>query len=199
MMKNRIFSALLFFLSCSLIAYAGNLTPRDFDRLDGQGASGRKVELIESDRQLEIRAYPVGSLKGLALKVDRRKPDKPVLVLGYRFDTDPTKQLVRRALLGMELKEGFRAFKDPLSTDYDRIVVSNQGLASPLALFKLDPEPETLYPNDSSALAQTQADAARREPAGEELAPELDENGTITPFFANEKLFLKQERDLLRR
>src|SRR6478672_2141360 len=69
----------------------------DYDRLDGVGRSGKKVNVIEWEGNLEVHVYPGGSLKGLALKLDKRNKDKPVMVIGYRFNDNPGVQLIRRA------------------------------------------------------------------------------------------------------
>lgn len=161
----------------------------DFDRLDGTGESRKKVDVIEWEGNLEVHVYPKGSLKGLALKLDNRD-DKSVLVIGYRFDNQPKKQLIRRAILGIDLKPGFRAFRDPSAIDYDKIVISNNGLSNQVAHYKLDPEPKQLYPDghpenrvEHASITQTQQDGAHRIPAASKPKPtEIDEYGTIKPF-----------------
>ncbi|MCM2279166.1 MAG: hypothetical protein NDJ89_13905 [Oligoflexia bacterium] len=205
--KFASFLAILFILPLASALGGATADPdADYDRLDGRGASGKKVDVIEWEGNLEIHVYPVGSLKGLALKLDKRNKDKPVMVIGYRFDSDTQKQLIRRAILGIDLREGFRAYKDPMTTDYDKIVISNNGLASPLALFKLDQDPKQLYPDGHPALAANDPKKPEaRQPAGSapqgavQEAPELDENGTIRPFFSEQKRFLRDEMNMLRR
>ena len=168
----------------------------DYDRLDGKGLSGKKVDVVEWEGNLEINVYPAGSLKGLALKIDKRKEDKPVMVIGYRFDNDPSKQLIRRAILGIELKEPLKVYKDPDAKDYDKIVISNNGLATPLTAYRLDPEPRQLYPDGHPALVKNEGkgpapikDEPRvRKPASAENArPGLidPDDGTIQPFFTH--------------
>src|SRR5438045_1130880 len=114
---------LLPLLALGLIAAAP--ADDDYDRLDGKGASGKKVQVIEWEGNLEIHVYPAGGLAGLALKLDKRNKDRPVMVIGYRFDNSPKQQLIRRAILGINLREGFKAFRDPSADDYDKIVISN--------------------------------------------------------------------------
>src|SRR4051812_30563328 len=72
----------------------------DYDRLDGMGSSGKKVQVIEWEGNLEIHVYPSGSLQGLSLKIDRANKERPVMVIGYRFDA-AKKPLIRRAILGI--------------------------------------------------------------------------------------------------
>jgi hypothetical protein len=184
-------------LLCALTLHAAHAAgpqgQEDFDRLDGTGDSGKKVNVIEWEGNLEIHVYPGGSLKGLALKLDKRNKDKPVMVIGYRFNTDTSKQLIRRAILGIDLKEGFKAYRDPSSgSEYDKIVISNNGQGGNTVAFKLDPEPTQLYPDGHPMLAKQAApeQVEERAPAAfkakapvENPATTLDEDGTIQPFF----------------
>src|SRR5687767_8204018 len=97
---------MIFFVMCGLTSgpgYSSSVAEDPdplFDRLDGTGRSGKKVDVIEWEGNLEIHVYPKGSLKSLALKLDKRNKDKTVMVIGYRFNNDPGKQLIRRAILG---------------------------------------------------------------------------------------------------
>lgn len=177
----------------------------DYDRLDGKGPSGKKVHVIEWEGNLEIHVYPVGSLSGLALKLDKRNKDKPVMVIGYRFDNNPKEQLIRRAILGIDLREGFKTYRDPTADGYDKIIISNNGLSSEVVAYKLDPEPTQLYPDGhpantklasqehgpgapglkagrapAAAAKRSTADSAR--PDEKPLANEHGEDGTIQPF-----------------
>ena len=158
----------------------------NYDRLDGKGPSGKKVHVIEWEGNLEIHVYPMGSLKGLALKLDKRNKDKPVMVIGYRFNDDSEKQLIRRAILGINLKEGFKAYKDPSADEYDKIIISNNGLSDQVMAYKLDPEPSQLYPDGHPALAKTEEtkprSARERKPASEEPDANEVEDGFIKPF-----------------
>src|SRR4051812_14727852 len=158
----------------------------DFDRLDGTGTSGKTVQVIDWEGNMEIHVYPKGSLKGLALKIDRKDKNKPVMVIGYRFGDNPSQQLIRRALMTMPLQEGFKTFKDPSEPEFDKIIISNNGLSGDLVAFKLDPEPKQLYPDGHPALAQTAAKKEERKPASKPVyAPQdtnIDEDGRITPF-----------------
>jgi opacity protein-like surface antigen len=177
----------------------------DYDRLDGMGASGKKVNVVEWEGNLEVHVYPGGSLRGLALKLDKRNKDKPVMVIGYRFDSDPDKQLIRRAILGITLNEGFKVYRDPSAgSEYDKIVISNNGLAGDMVAFHTDPAPTQLYPDGHPALANgpdggkngwqngnpaaPAANADARQPAstkeGSMDRPKAKiEDGTIQPFF----------------
>jgi hypothetical protein len=164
----------------------------DFDRLDGVGKSGKTVQVIDWEGNMEIHVYPKGSLKGLALKIDRKDKSKPVMVIGYRFADNPKVQLIRRALLTMPLTEGFKAYNDKSEPEFDKVIISNNGLAD-LALFKLDPEPKQLYPDGHPALAES-AKKEDRNPAGKaqragqvpqeksQDTSTVDEDGRITPF-----------------
>lgn len=129
-------------------AGAGNSDPDpDFDRLDGKGKSRRRVDVIEWEGNLEIHVYPGGGLRGLALKLDDRDKDRKVMVIGYRFDTQPDQQLIRRAILSVPFYQGFKVFRDPSSgAEYDKVVISNSTLGKPLLAYKTEPEPSQLYP-----------------------------------------------------
>lgn len=169
----------------------------EYDRLDGKGKSGKKVDVVEWEGNLEIHVYPQGSLAGLALKLDKKNKDKPVMVIGYRFKGDAKTQHVRRAVLGVAFHEGFKAYKDPSADGYDKIVISNNGLASPLVAYAIDPELKQLYPDGHPALASGAAEerkpASKRggegmseasaEGAKDAEVPSLDpETGAIHPF-----------------
>jgi hypothetical protein len=182
----------------------------NYDRLDGTGRSGKKVHVIEWEGNLELHVYPKGSLKGLALKLDDRDKKRPVMVIGYRFDNSPTGaagSLIRRAILGIELKSGFQVYKDPSEPDFDKILISNNGLASPAVAYRTEGEPRQLYPDGHPALAAAApdtkpADSAEDAGGAEERVPAsgtrparkasarraaLDEDtGTIHPFFMRE-------------
>jgi hypothetical protein len=167
----------------------------DFDRLDGTGNSGKTVQVIDWEGNLEIHVYPKGSLKGLAMKIDRKNKDKPVMVIGYRFIDNPGAQLIRRALLTMPLSETFKVYKDPTENEFDKIIVSNNGLAGDLVPYKLEAEPKQLYPDGHPALADGQTSGEKKrgpaskqqtkQPADDQPAPGVDEDGRITPFFMN--------------
>lgn len=166
----------------------------DYDRLDGMGHSGEKVQVIEWEGNLEVHVYPAGSLKGLALKLDKRDKSKPVMVIGYRFVNDPKTQLIRRAILGITLADGFKTFKDPSESEFDKIIISNNTLSDSVVAFRLDPPPSQLYPDGSPALANGGGgtpDGSTRQPASSKVtapakdtAPDLDDDtGTIRPFY----------------
>jgi hypothetical protein len=201
MKKPFALSALTAVLACLLClsvhsaSAAGSPSNDDYDRMDGTGASGKKVNVIEWEGNLEIHVYPGGSLKGLALKLDKRNKDKPVMVIGYRFDSDSKKQLIRRAILGIDLREGFKVYRDPSAgSEYDKIVISNNGLSGEMIAYKLDPAPTQLYPDGHPALmagdsakptaVEKRVPASSGEGTNDRPAdPGADENGTIQPFF----------------
>jgi hypothetical protein len=126
----------------------------DYDRLDGKGPSGKKVDVVEWEGNLELHVYPKGSLVGLGLKIDEETKGKKVMVISYRFNNAPNAPLIRRALISIPFAARFQAFKDPTADDYDKIIISNNGLSGQLLTFRLDPPPTQLYPDGHPALAQ---------------------------------------------
>jgi len=148
-MKKIALVSIALFLAAAASVFAdqpGVDPDKDYDRLDGRGTSGKRVDVIEWEGNLEVHVYPKGSLKGLALKLDDRNENKPVMIIGFRFDGAPQKQLIRRAILGVPFREGsYRAYVDPSGDEYDKVIVSMNQLAS-LAEMKLDPKPTQLYP-----------------------------------------------------
>ncbi len=191
--------ALIFIVYLTLysVAYAGGSDGQDnYDRLDGTGSSGKKVHVIEWEGNLEIHVSPKGSLRGLGLKLDQREKGKTVMVISYRFDTNPKSPLIRRAILGIPFSEGFKTYRDPSEPDYDKIIVSNNGLAQPLIAYQLDSEPSQLYPEGHPALAKKEEGEADRKPAfsqpksspGKSRKPasvDDEEEGRVKPFFMN--------------
>jgi hypothetical protein len=139
----------------------------DYDRLDGHGRSGKKVNVIEWEGNLEIHVYPGGSTKSLALKIDDRDPAKKVMVIGYRFHSNPGQQLVRRNVLGIPMASGFKVYRDPRSgTEYDKFVISNSAAGSPLVAYQTEPGPSQLYPEGHDAVAEKKrAEPETRQPA----------------------------------
>ncbi len=179
-------------------AQAAAPTEEEYDRLDGMGASGKKVNVIEWEGNLEVHVYPAGSLKGLALTIDRKTKDKPVMVIGYRFNDNPGKQLIRRAIIdGISLTDNFRAYRDTSAGEYDKIVITNNNLDKVLSAYKLEAKPTQLYPDGHPALvaqaskadddrrpaaaAARNAEAAKADQAREDRA-NLEDSGTIRPF-----------------
>ena len=79
------------------------------------------------------------------------------MVIGYRFEGDPKTQLVRRAILGIPIGDTFKVYRDKSADDYDKIIISNNGLAlsNTLSEYKLESEPKQLYPDGHPALAET--------------------------------------------
>ncbi len=210
-MKNYQLAVLSLSIALSLSAVrAGTAGDDNFDRLDGTGRSGKRVDVIEWEGNLEIHVYPAGSLKGLALKLDKKPGTKEkVMVIGYRFANAPDEQLVRRAILGIPISENFQVFRDPSADEYDKIVVSNNGLAKPLVAFKTEGAPAQLYPDGHPAnergLAGEERDPARERDkkqeqqrrraksesesqlADEDMNAAEDEEGRVQPFFMKRK------------
>lgn len=145
-MKVFALGSILTFLLTTMSILAAEPDP-DFDRLDGKGLSGKKVDVIEWEGNLEVHVYPKGSLAGLAMKIDE-KDGRKIMVIGYRFTNNPSKQLIRRAILGIDLRNDFKAYRDSSADDYDKVIVSNHDLdgASTLASYRLDSAPSELYP-----------------------------------------------------
>jgi hypothetical protein len=137
----------------------------DYDRLDGRGASGKRVNVIEWEGNLEVHVYPAGSLSGLALKLDKNNA--------------PKKQLIRRAILGIPMHEGYHAYRDTSTGgEYDKVVVSNNGLSGEyMAAFQLDPEPTQLYPDGHPMLAQQAPADSNNEAAPAARTPDGSQSG----------------------
>jgi hypothetical protein len=156
-----------------------------FDRLDGTGPSGKKVDVVEWEGNLEVHVYPKGSLKGLSAKLDDRQQGKKVMVIGYRFGKE--RPLIRRAILGVPFDPNLKAFIEPGAKGYDKIGLSNRTLPAPWKPYKLDPAPAQWYPdgderneNDPAERTLTEAPRPRvkRIPAGDRAPrPEGSLNG----------------------
>lgn len=149
-----------------------------YDRLDGTGESGKKVNVIEWEGNLEVHVYPAGSLVGLALKLDEKNKGKRVLVIGYRFDNAPKTQIIRRNILGIPLREGFKAYRDPSADDYDKVVISNSTLSGQVTALRLDPPPTQLYPDGHPTLAKTNEEQAPAASGTRTGAQRVPANGT---------------------
>jgi hypothetical protein len=182
---------------------AANVDPdADYDRLDGAGKSGKKVDVIEWEDNLEIHVYPKGSTAGLGMKLDDTNKNKPVMVIAYRFVENPKTVLTRRAILGIPMVSNFKVYKDPMENDFDKFIISNNGLSGQVVSYRLDPTPTQLYPEgyaEAKARAQggnTRAPASVQQdtPAGMGNsgstngpgAPQVDDNGTVGEFFSND-------------
>ncbi|MGE0616534.1 MAG: hypothetical protein AB7P04_12940 [Bacteriovoracia bacterium] len=163
-----------------------------YDRMDGRGESGKRVDVVEWEGNLEIHVYPAGSLSGLALKLEKTK-DKAVMVIGYRFNNAPQKQLIRRAILGVPFAEGFKVYRDKSVDEYDKIIISNNALSGDVVAFKLDAEPKQLYPDGHPANGVAATEAQARKPAQNKAAAEtitdddlkgnhLKEKGAVKSF-----------------
>jgi hypothetical protein len=192
-MRWTAWAASFLLLACPSTRAAG---PSDlsFDRLDGTGPSGKKVDLIEWAGNLEIHVYPAGGLKGLGAVLDNKDKSRPVLVLAYRFDGNPKAKVIRRAILPANyMKSGFKAYRDPSAQGYDKIIFSNHGLSQQVVPYVLDPSPTQLYPDGhqkSRMLASTNPElqgkrnlalpsTTKKDSSKEELA---DESEAIRPF-----------------
>lgn len=207
-LKSKFFKSTAILLALGLTLSMGALTQAradadtDFDRLDGSGASHKKVNVIEWEGNLEIHVYPAGSVKGLALTIDRATKNKPVMVIGYRFNENPKQQLIRRAIIdGISLSDNFKAYKDPSADGYDKFIITNNTLGGGVAAYKLEPKPTQLYPDAETEVAAKalKANSENRIPANNTgynpaQAPdaasnqnardqaELEDSGTIHPF-----------------
>ena len=72
----RILIVVVAFLTGILTSYSVFAEELVFDRLDGTGPSGKTVDVIEWDGNLEIHVTPKTSLKGLGAKLDERTAGK---------------------------------------------------------------------------------------------------------------------------
>jgi hypothetical protein len=133
--------------------------PKEYDRLDGHGLTHKKVDVIEWENNLEIHVYPKGSLRALGMKIDRTNKDKPVMVIEYAFQ-GISYTLIRRAVLGIPLKEGFKTFQDLSADDYDKIIISNNTITAGVRPYPLAAAPTQLYPDHHPSLAQDESAAA---------------------------------------
>lgn len=169
----------------------------DFDRLDGTGKSGKRVNVIDWENNLEIHVYPAGSLIGLGLKIDDTAAKK-VMVISYRFDTQPKEPLIRRALLTMPLREGFKAYRDPSATDYDKIIVTQNSLSGEMLAYSLEKPPTQNYPDGhpaSRAVASQPSSESRQVSPGAESKYLGDESGEIPSYYRDRQA----ETQMLRR
>ncbi len=158
----------------------------DFDRLDGRGKSGKKVDVIEFAGNLEIHVYPGGSTLGLSIRLDKRNKKKPVAVIAYRFNSAPNTPLIRRVIISIPLNENFKVYRDRTITEYDKFIITNHDLDKQLAKVKLDSPPKHLYPKEHpKRMSQKKFDGDQRTPAKtspQQNNPPVDENSTIKPF-----------------
>jgi len=130
-----------------------NQEPKEFDRLDGHGPTGKKVDVIEWENNLEIHVYPKGSLRTLGLKIDRepKTTKNAVMVIEYAFNGVPY-TLIRRAILSIPMNDNFKAFQETAADGYDKIIISNNTLADGVRPYTLAPAPTQLYPDYHPAL-----------------------------------------------
>lgn len=120
--------------------------PPEYDRLDGKGPSGKRVDVIEWEQNLEIHAYPVGSIHSLSLKLIENEQKKKIMVIGYRFNHQPQKELIRRAIVSVPLKQGFRAYRATDVDDFDKVIVSMNSLQGDVVAFRFNPQPSAEWP-----------------------------------------------------
>jgi hypothetical protein len=141
--KTLVLSAIVFGLGATLSVIAEDEV---FDRLDGKGPSGKRVDVIEWEGNLEVHVYPKGSIKGLSAKLDDRVEGKKVMVIGYRFGAKE-RPLVRRAILGVPFQPALQAFSDSSEKDFDKLALSNRLLTGKWKPYTLDPAPAQWYPD----------------------------------------------------
>lgn len=174
----------LFALVSGLITSYSVFAEELYDRLDGRGASGVRIDVIEWEDNLEIHAYPKGSMKGLSAKLDDRTEGKKVMVIGYRFEGMKT-PLVRRAILGIPMSKNFKGYVDTSPKDYDKLAISIQSLTKPWNSYQLEAAPKQWYPegdprneeevSDKPVLSEKKAVEKNRAPSSvKEKAKEED-------------------------
>lgn len=168
MIRSFVLATLFVSMSLSSVHAARVQEPKEFDRLDGKGASGNKVDIVEWEGNLEIHVYPKGGLKSLGMKVDRKSETTKdaVMVIEYAFNGVPH-TLIRRAVLSVKMPDTFFAYRDPSAKDYDKVIVSGTKLAN-YPSFPLAPAPTQLYPDFHPSLEVKDAPAKKmgnQEPA----------------------------------
>ncbi len=177
MMRSFALVALLVSMSFSTANAARVQEPKEFDRLDGKGASGKKVDVIEWEGNLEIHVYPKGGLKSLGMKIDHKSETTKdaVMVIEYAFNGVPH-TLIRRAVLSVKMPDRFFAHRDPSAKDYDKIIVSGTKLAN-YPTFPLAPGPTQLYPDFHPSLEVEDAAPSKKmsgQPSKESPAKNFD-------------------------
>lgn len=169
------------------------LEPKEYDRLDGHGATAKKVDFIEWEGNFEVHVYPKGSLKTLGMKIDHESKSTKgaVMVMELGFQGVPY-TLIRRAPLFISLPDAFQAFQDETTADYDKIIVSGHSITG-VKKFTLHAPPTQLYPDyhpalteDASLAEEPPAKPAQRKSASESVAPafetsdhEFSDRGTV--------------------
>lgn len=168
----------------------------DFDRLDGTGPSGCKVDAIEWKKNLEFHIYPMGCMATLGFKVDDKNQDKPVLVVEYK-PSNGQKKFVKRVLIGdADVKGKFKVYEDKSAhvakKPYDKFIVSKQDFAKSKDVIiskRVGDEPKVLYPEGHPAIAEknekrTPSSGAvpESQSTGGTAAKQVDENGSIGSF-----------------
>ena len=163
----RIF-LIIFALLTGLITSVSVFAEEVFDRLDGTGPSGKKVNVIEWEGNLEFHVYPKGSLKGLGAKLDDREKGKKVMVIGYRVGAK-SRPLVRRAILGVPFQKELKAFVDASEKEFDKLAISNRPLSGNWKPYRLDAPPALWYPDgdERNEEAPSYLGEFKREPSSE--------------------------------
>ena len=171
-MRRKFISALLVALTFALavpVHAKGTRVqePKDFDRLDGHGPTAKKVDVIEWEGNLEIHVYPKGALKSLGMKIDHdsKSTKNNVMVIEYGFN-GVAYTLIRRAILSIPMPDTFKAFRDESATDYDKIMISGNGIAG-VKPYALAPAPTQLYPDYSPSLTADEVTGPAAVPAGD--------------------------------
>jgi hypothetical protein len=196
--RFRIFVAIFLLLGLStLSSHAAG-----YDTLDGSGKSGHKVDAIswidetEGDR-MEFHSYPGGSLKGIGVKLHQTEGAQPVMVVGYRFKSEPDRVYIRRAVLDRKYEDKIFAYRvETRGNEYDKIVIADRPLKGKEYLpFTLDEAPKSLYPDDPEdgplPLAETKGKGSEgRTPASaiqlKQLAPAQKTYEKVSPPVAEE-------------
>jgi hypothetical protein len=137
---------IIFAVLTGLITSVSVFAEEVFDRLDGTGPSGKKVNVVEWEGNLEFHVYPKGSLKGLGAKLDDREKGKRVMVIAYRFEAG-SRPLVRRAILGVPFQRELKAFVDSSEKEFDKLALSNRALSGTWKPYRLDAPPSQWYPD----------------------------------------------------
>ena len=153
-----------------------------FDRLDGKGPSGKRVDVIEWEGNLEIHVYPKGSLKGLSAKLDDRAEGKRVMVIGYRLG-EKTRPLVRRAILGVPFQPALQAFQDNSEKEFDKLALSNRMLTGKWKTYTLDPAPAQWYPDGDERNQEDQMRMSEsKRPAPKARKPASLDEGSLNDY-----------------
>ncbi len=159
----------------------GERVQTQFDRLDGKGRSGVVVDVIEWEGHLELHITPKGQLLGLAARIDRKQKDRPVMIIGYRFQAHPEEQLIRRAVLSIPLQDGFKAFRDTGVSDFDKVMIANENLAGgSVIVYRFEEKLSGDYPAEHplAVAASQEAKSVERKPSSPQKPPVQNDHQT---------------------